>query len=233
MPVRRRLLVVAASLIVVLAAIGVATRVLMAVHTAPGGLSVSGTGTASQAGALLGAWRVGAGSEAGYRAREKFVTQPDVTEAVARTSSVTGGFSIESTATGPRVRGIDFSVDLRTLVSQDSYATFQTYQRDFFVRRIYLESDHYPFARFQGADLPLPSALDPGSRVAVSGKLTVHGTTRPVVAQIQVQPMANSLDVSGSISVDMRDFDIEVPSIAFTTAEPVVQIEFLLHLSRK
>ena len=68
--------------------------------------------------------------------------------------------------------------------------------------------------------------------MTLNGELRVHGFTKPVTAQVQVQLNGNQLEVAGSIGVDMRDFAIAPPDISFTTAEPQVVIEFRLLLQR-
>jgi hypothetical protein len=40
------------------------------------------------------------------------------------------------------------------------------------------------------------------------------------------------VEVAGSISIDMRDFNVSVPDISFTRAEPGVVIEYRLLLAR-
>src|SRR5260370_16281076 len=80
-----------------------------------------------------------------------------------------------------RVSSIDFTADLSSLVSRDKYATFQTYQRDFFVRRIYLETDFYPKAEFKGGGIDVPMNVAPGpATLQATAMLTVHAVSNPV-----------------------------------------------------
>jgi polyisoprenoid-binding protein YceI len=182
---------------------------------------------------LAGSWKITTGSEAGYRAREQFINQPEPTEAVARTSHVTGGLVVGDTSSSFAVHGIHVRVDLSTLQSQDTYATYQAYQRDFFVRTIYLQSDRMPYADFKGDALTLPARDAPGPvAVKIGGTLTLHGVSKHVIAQAQLQMNGAELEVVGSLKVDMRDFAIDPPTIGFTRAEPGVTIEFHLLLAR-
>ena len=173
------------------------------------------------------------GSEVGYRVREQFINQPAPTEAVARTSKVTGHLQMKVTGSDYTATSIDFVADLASLTSQDRYAQFQTYQRDFFVRSIYLQTDVYPKAEFRADSASVATGQVPGPvKLDVSGRLTVHGVTKPVNAQFQSQLNGSEIEVAGSMSVDMRDFNVEVPDISFTKAEPQVLIEFHLVLVR-
>lgn len=132
---------------------------------------------------------------------------------------------------GAQASGLHFTVDLSALQSQDRYATFQTFQRDFFISSIYLETTQYPNADFKADSVNLPDGIasTPVS-ISVAGNLTVHGATKPVTTQLQVQLNGAQLEAAGSMTVDMRDFNIAPPDISFTKAEPAVVIEYHLLL---
>jgi len=78
----------------------------------------------------------------------------------------------------------------------------------------------------------MPGDTTGANPLSVNGKLNVHGFTKAVVAQVQVQLSGNQLEIAGSINIDMRDFAIAPPDISFTTAEPQAVIEFHLLLER-
>jgi polyisoprenoid-binding protein YceI len=230
---RRRMAVAGIALAcLVLAGAGLSYFVLGS-HRAPSPFGLSASPAIASADALAGSWKVAAGSQVGYRAREQFINQPAPTEAVARTSKVAGTMRIAVVGSSYRVSSIDFTADLSSLVSQDKYATFQTYQRDFFVRRIYLETDVYPKAEFKSDGIDVPTNIAPGpATLQATGRLTVHGVTKPVTTSPQAQLSGANLEVVGSISVDMRDYNVEPPDISFTKAEAGVVIEYRLILSR-
>ena len=229
---RRRLLMVGVA-IVALVAIGVVVTLLLGSHRSPPPLALGSPSPAGAAGSLVGSWKVGAGSEAGYRVREQFINQPAPTEAVARTSSISGGLKVRQSGTTLEATGLNFTADLSTLKSQDRYANYQVYQRDFFIRSIYLQTDQYPKADFTAASMDIPAAILSGPvTLSVTGKLAVHGVTKTVTTQLQAQRNGSDVEVAGSINVDMRDFGVEVPSISFTTAQPQVLIEYHLVLVR-
>ena len=214
----------------VVAAAAVGGTFLSSRHSAPPALALSKSSAPAATSALAGKWTVGAGSQVGYRANEQFINQPSQTEAVARTSDVTGSLVVAVSGATVKISQMKFTVQLASLTSQDRYATYQVYQRDFFVRSIYLQTDNFPTAVFvaETASFPMP-ASGPVS-VDVPGKLTVHGVTRDVTAHVRAQATGTSAEVAGTIAVDMRDFAIDPPDISFTRAQPAVTIEYDLKL---
>jgi polyisoprenoid-binding protein YceI len=142
-------------------------------------------------GSLDGTWTAGSGSVAGYRVKEVLLGQN--TEAIGRTSAVTG----KLTVSGGQVAGGAFSVDLTRVTSDEQRRDAQ------FQGRI-METATYPTATFELAEpieldaLPAEGAT---SSAKASGKLTVHGTTKVVTVQLTVQRSGDSFRVSGSIPV--------------------------------
>jgi polyisoprenoid-binding protein YceI len=227
----RRGLVIGAVVVAVLFAAGGAATWLLGSHHAPAPLALGSPTSATAAGATQGAWKVSAGSQVGYRVKEQFINQPAPTEAVARTSSVSGGLQISGSGASLQATHIHFSADLASLQSQDKYATYQVYQRDFFIRTIYLQTDQFPMAVFDADSFAIPTGIVSGPvSMQVAGRLSVHGVTKPVTFTFQAQLSGSDVEVAGSMTVDMRDFGIEPPDISFTKAQPSVVIEFHLVL---
>ena len=220
-----------AALVLLLLAIGIATYLLSSQH-APAQFALS-TPAAGASSGLAGSWKVGPGSQVGYRVREQFINQPRPTEAVARTDKVTGSLRIATSGAQYRATSLTFQVDLASLVSQDQYATFQVYQRDFFVRKIYLETDTYPTAIFTADPVSVAISQAPGPvTLDVNGKLAVHGAKKTVATHMQAQATDAGIELAGSMTVDMRDYGIDPPDISFTKAESSVVIEYHLVLVR-
>jgi polyisoprenoid-binding protein YceI len=203
---------------------------LLGSHQAPPPLALSTPAAGGSQSSLAGTWKVTTASQAGYRVKEKLINQPATTEAVARTPQVAGSLVVTSSGAALVATQIHFTADLATLVSQDRYANYQAFQRDFFVRTIYLETNRFPTADFTAASARFPADLSGPVSLSVPGKLIVHGVTKAVTAQLQAQQNGDQIEIAGSINVDMRDFAIAPPDISFTTAEPQVVIEFHLVL---
>jgi polyisoprenoid-binding protein YceI len=216
--------------VVMLAGAAGAASLLLGKHNAPAQLALSNSATPGATSSLAGKWMVGPGSLAGYRAKEQFINQPSETEAVARTSKVTGSMVVSVVGGTVKISQMKFMVDLASLASQDSYATYQVYQRDFFVRSIYLQTDQFPTAVFTSDGVSFPQPESGPVSVDVAGKLKVHGVTKNVTAHVQAQAAGDQAEVAGSIAIDMRDFAIAPPDISFTRAEPLVTIEYDLKL---
>ena len=214
--------------IVAITAIGV--RLLLGSHQSPSPFALGTAGNTRSVSTLAGQWTTGSGSVVGYRAKEQFINQPSETEAVARTSSVKGTLVVAVESGTVDVSKMKFTVELASLTSQDKYATYQVYQRDFFVRTIYLETSSFPTATFVADSVKFPLPSSGAASVDVPGKLTVHGVTKAVTAHVQATSTGAQAEVVGSIDVDMRDFAIDPPDISFTRAEPGITIEFDLKL---
>jgi polyisoprenoid-binding protein YceI len=228
---RQLLLGAAAAVILVAIVVTVGMAWLLRSHQAPQALALATTQPSGSVAALAGHWTVAAGSQVGYRVKEKFINQPAETEAVARTSKVTGRLVVAVRGTSVTVSQMTFIVDLASLTSQDRYANYQVYQRDFFVRTVYLQTDRFPDATFTADLVTFALPASGPATIDIPGRLMVHGITKQVTAHVQATGAGTTAEAAGSLSVDMRDFAIEPPSISFTTAEPQVTIEFDLQLT--
>lgn len=188
-------------------------------------LTINSNGSAaSTAVPVDGTWKVGSGSQAGYRVHETLVGQS--TTAVGRTGNVTG----TATISGSQLTTAVFTVDMATVASDKS-------QRDErFRSSSVLDTAQYPNGTFT---LTQPIALGtipaPGTKVTehATGNLTLHGVTRPVTFDVTAVRTGNTIQVQGSIPVTFKDFAVTAPDFAgFVTVDPSGQVEFLLNLTR-
>jgi polyisoprenoid-binding protein YceI len=182
---------------------------------------------------LVGNWTVTGDSQAGYRVKEQFAGQSSSHEAVARTTAVTGGLTIQQTNGGLQATAIKFTAQLASLQSVDQVAGFNVSQRDRIVSRS-LSVNQYPDATFQAQTLDLPSSIQRGGAelLTVPGQLTIHGVTRPVQAAAQIQTSGSQAQATGSTTFKMTDFGISPPQVPITTVEPGVTLEFKLVLAK-
>jgi len=185
--------------------------------------SSSATADTAASGSVAGTWTAGSGSVVGYRVNEVLLGQNAT--AVGRTTSVTGHLVIAgSTATAA-----SFSVPMATVHSDKS-------QRDAQFDERIMDVSQYPTGTFtltSPIDLaPLPSAGAVKSYTA-HGKLTLHGTTRPVTFTLTAERAGSQIKVAGDIPVLFSDYNIQNPSFAgFVTTQDHGLLEFLLVLSR-
>jgi polyisoprenoid-binding protein YceI len=184
-----------------------------ATTSAPTATTAAGAGTAT-AGTPDGTWQVaGDGSSfVGYRARERLANLPAPSDAVGRSTQVTGTMQVA----GDQVRAVRVEADLRALQSDES-------RRDNAIRGRGLESEQFPTAVFELAEpIRLDRAPKSGQEVNGQGKgrLTVHGVTREVTADLQGRWDGSTIQVAGRMPVRMSDFQIQPPTFG-----PVLSIE--------
>jgi polyisoprenoid-binding protein YceI len=170
---------------------------------------------------IAGAWTVGAGSEAGYRVKEVLFGQD--TEAVGRTSDVTGSLTVDDTT----VTKANFSVDLTTVASDQSRRDGQ------FQNRI-MQTSQFPTATFTLTDPIDVSTLKTDgttSTVSATGDLTVHGVTKRVTFDLHVKATGGTVAVNGTLPVVFADYGIGDPSFGPAKVQDHGEIEVLLVLT--
>jgi len=170
-----------------------------------------------------GAWKVGAGSQAGYRVKEVLFGQ-DV-EAVGRTDQVTG----ELTISGSTVREGAFTVDMASVKSDQERRDGQ------FNGRI-METSVYPTSKFtltEPIELGSVPAVGAQIKAEATGELTLKAETRPVTLEVTAsRTAADAFEVSGQIPVVFTDYGIDNPSFPGIEVEDDGKVEFLLKFTR-
>ena len=227
--------VVAGALILGAAGVGVLYFVVFA-GSSPQKLALSSatpsasgsTSTSATPGA--GTWSVDSGSIAGYRVREQLASFAAPSDAVGRTSSITGTFTLTQSTTGYGVTAATFSVDVTKLTSDQS-------RRDQRIHSQGLESDRYPTASFKlTSPITLPNDAASGQTIHVSaiGDLTIHGVTKNVTIPIDAQLTGSKIELVGSITFPFSQFAMTPPSIGgFVTVQNNATMEFQLMLTRQ
>jgi polyisoprenoid-binding protein YceI len=197
----------------------------------PFSLSTSTAGTAVGAGTRFGgSWKVVAGSEAGYRVREKLAFLPAQSDAVGRTSEITGAASLTESKTAVTVTGASFDVSVNTLKSDKS-------QRDEKIHSIGLESDRYPTATFVlSTPVKLPAGALTGqvARVAATGVFDIHGTSKRETVPLEMVLSSSTIQAVGSLTFPWGEFGMTAPSIGgFVNVTGKATMEFDLRLQRR
>lgn len=193
---------------------------------APGAAAASPT-IASSSTDLVGTWRVGAGSEAGYRVREKLAALPAKSDAVGRSPGVTGTVRVERAGAALTATDASFEVDLTRLTSDES-------RRDNRIKTDGLQTSQFPKATFvstKPVSLPAEAASGQAVKASAEGNLTLHGVTKLVTIPLDIRVVGGKGELVGSLSFPMSDFDITPPSIGgFVTVDPDATLEFKLLL---
>jgi polyisoprenoid-binding protein YceI len=186
--------------------------------------TVSSSSTASaSAGLGAGAWTVASGSVAGYRVREQLASLSAPSDAVGRTSSISGSITISQSGTTYTVAAASITVNVNTLTSDRA-------MRDQRIHQMGLESDRYPTATFVlTTPMALPAEATSGQAVNVSatGQLTIHGVAQTVTIPMQARLNGTQVEIAGSITFPFSQFGMTPPSIGgFVTVQNNATMEF-------
>jgi polyisoprenoid-binding protein YceI len=206
-------------------------------RTSPTQLGLTTTPTATSPAAtptagFTGGWTVASGSVAGYRVKELFVGQTAKHEAVARTSTVSGGLTVSGDSNAYQVSAVTFTAGLADLHSVDQVVGRDVTQRDFFIARD-MNFQQFPSATFAATSASVPAGVTSGPvDVAVTGKLTIHGVTKDVTVKARAQMVGSKAEIAGSVSINMTDYGITPPQVPFTAVDSAVTIEFDIFMTK-
>jgi polyisoprenoid-binding protein YceI len=94
----------------------------------------------------------------------------------------------------------------------------------------YMESDKYPKTTFKGKIVK----YDQKSGVYdVEGDLTIHGVTNKVKTKMNVATTDAKVTVSGSFTVSLKNYKLEVPALAKKTLSETAKISIKIDLTKK
>jgi polyisoprenoid-binding protein YceI len=160
-------------------------------------------------------------SQASYSVDEVFLRENNrLFTAVGVTPGVSGEIALNQASPGES-RIVEMVVDLSQLKSDSD-------RRDRAIRRKYLESDRFPFARLTNVRF-----VDPPERIiegrtfhyALEGDLEVHGVTRRTTWQGEATLARDTLRGVARAEVLMSSFGIEVPNLLSLRAADAVKVE--------
>src|ERR1039458_3967085 len=153
--------------------------------------TTSPTTQSTSATALTGNWKASSGSQAGYRVREKLAFLPAQSDAVGRTSQITGNASFSESKSTVTITAASFTVAVNTLKSDRS-------MRDEKIHEIGLESSRYPTATF-ALSTPLTvsvSALNHKvAHVSVTGSFNIHGTSKKETLPVEMSLSGSTFEI--------------------------------------
>jgi len=227
--------IVAGALLVGAAGIGIVYFVVFA-GSSPQKLALSSPTPSTSASAASsastlgpGTWTVTSGSQAGYRVREQLASLPAPSDAVGRTSAVTGTMTLAQSASGYTVTTASFTVDVSKLTSDQS-------RRDQRIHSQGLESDRFPTGTFQ-LTTPIAVVADAAGgqtiHVSATGVLTLHGVSKTVTIPIDARFTGSKIELVGSVTFPFSQFGMTPPSIGgFVTVQDNATMEFQLELAQ-
>jgi polyisoprenoid-binding protein YceI len=165
--------------------------------------------SATEASGALRLNLVAAGTEARYRVREQLAQLSFPSDAIGKTSAVSGTLVINADGTIVPDQS-KFVVNVTGLKSDRN-------QRDGFVQRSVLQTSKYPTAEFDPTStsgLPSPLPNSGALTFQISGNLTAHGTTKPATWDVTAQ-ILNSQEMTGTAttSFTFEDYNIDQPRV--------------------
>jgi polyisoprenoid-binding protein YceI len=198
-----------------------------ATGTAPGASTVP---AASFDGSPAGTWNVAADSIAGYRVREQLASLPAESDAVGRTSAVSGSITLETSGSTTTLTAGEITVDTTSIASDKS-------QRDGRLRTEGLQTDTYPTATFKltkAVVVPAAALAGTASDITLTGDLTLHGVTKSVDIPAKAQLVNGTIQVAGSISFPLSDYSIVAPNLGgiIVSIADNGTLEFLVNFSK-
>jgi polyisoprenoid-binding protein YceI len=187
------------------------------------------SGAAIDAASLPGTWSIATGSEVGYRVRERLASLSADSDAVGRTSGITGTATVTASGSTLSVTAAAFTVDMTSLASDKQ-------MRDNRLRRDGIETDSFPTSTFTLTQaVALPAEATTGAQVSVTlhGDLTLHGVTETVDIPAQARLNGSVIQVAGSLAFPFSDYGINAPNIGgFVSVEDHGTLEFLINLAK-
>lgn len=201
-------------------------------HSAPAPLALAAPPATTQSPALTstaipGSWTVASKSVAGYRVHERLAFLSAPSDAVGRTSQITGSATIGGSGTALVLTTASFTVNVQSLTSDQA-------MRDSHIQTLGLESAQFPHATFAlSSPVTLPTDATSGAEIQVSldGALSIHGVTKTVTIPVQARLSGSEIEVVGSITFPWGEFGMQAPNVAgFVTVDGTATMEFDLFL---
>ena len=186
------------------------------------------SGGAIDAKSLPGTWTIAADSVVGYRVRERLASLSADSDAVGRTSSITGTATITGSGAALTLSAASFTVDMTTLKSDRQ-------MRDNRLRNDGVQTDQFPTSTFVVTQpIGLPATATTGQfDVTLHGDLTLHGVTKTVDIPAKAQLNGSVIQVLGSLAFPFSDYSINAPNIGgFVAVEDHGTLEFLVNLTK-
>jgi polyisoprenoid-binding protein YceI len=177
-----------------------------AASTAAGASTAPVTGSD---GDVAGTWTLVEGSEAGYRVREQLANLPAESDAVGRTTDVSGSITLVAAGDAAQLTEGSITVDTTTIASDER-------RRDDRMRSEGLQTDQFPTATFTitgPVDIPAAALAGTATDLTLTGDLTLHGVTKSVQIPAQAQLVDGQVQVAGALPITLADYQIVAPNV--------------------
>jgi len=101
----------------------------------------------------------------------------------------------------------------------------------------YAESDTYPKATFKGRinDFSIDALSSSATTKTYDGSITFHGKTKSLKGEsiAITKSSEDTLLISGSLKVNVADFDIEIPKVVSNKLSRVVNVDFEFSVKKR
>lgn len=98
------------------------------------------------------------------------------------------------------------------------------------MRENYLETDKFPYTHFTARLTDSDRVSDSSFAVTADGSFYIHGHSRPLVLTVDIFPDDTSIRVSCRFEVNLKDYDIDVPSLMFLKIDEIIKVELDFYL---
>jgi polyisoprenoid-binding protein YceI len=173
--------------------------------------------TAAAGAAQAATWRIVAEAEGNL---VKFVSSATLESFEGKTSNVQGRVTLDPAELGSHLE-IEVEVDLRSLDTGIEL-------RNRHMRENHLETERFPTARFEGAEIVegAGSALAPGTTVTiqVEGNLALHGVSKTVRIPLELTHDGTNLRIVSHFPVALSDHEIARPKFLIMRLGDVQQV---------
>lgn len=92
----------------------------------------------------------------------------------------------------------------------------------------YIESDKFPKAKFKGKIIDFEN-LESKNKVSIQGDLTIHGITKEVKVDANIEIDNDNLVLNGVFTVLVADYQIKIPSVVKNNIAKTIEITFSLN----
>lgn len=143
-------------------------------------------------------------------------------------TGTTGQYVGSMVADGASIRELTITVDMTTIESDED-------RRDRRMRSDGLETEEFPTATFTLSEpITLAGAPEIGVPVdaTVTGSLELHGVTNPVTIPVQARWNGDTVDVTGEIPIELRDYGINPPQFSFVSVRDTGKVVFVFRFAR-
>ena len=149
-------------------------------------------------------------SEVLYEVTEEFFNRPvKFFSPIGRTQAIEGEFQLSLAGNQVQLEDNQFTVDLRTLTSDES-------RRDQRIRDNWLESNKFPLAEFKATTIEnLREKVAEGQDVPfkVTGDMTIREITQPQTFDVIAKLESNTFTGTATTNLLMKDYGFEPPEI--------------------